>query len=48
MSDSGREITNLIYRYAELLDAGDMDAVAAYIATLPRPRVAGAMSGDVG
>ncbi|ORV17925.1 nuclear transport factor 2 family protein [Mycobacterium celatum] len=28
MSDSAVEITNLIYRYAELLDAGDLDAVA--------------------
>ncbi len=32
MSDSGREITNLIYRYAELLDAGDMDGVAGLFA----------------
>ena len=32
MSDSGREITNLIYRYAELLDAGDLDAVAGLFA----------------
>lgn len=28
MSDSALEITNLIYTYAELLDGGDMDAVA--------------------
>ncbi|MFZ0904054.1 MAG: nuclear transport factor 2 family protein, partial [Mycobacterium sp.] len=28
MSDSAIEITNLIYRYAELLDGGDLDAVA--------------------
>jgi len=28
MSDSAQEITNLIYTYAELLDAGDLDAVA--------------------
>lgn len=28
MSDSAREITNLIYSYAELLDGGDLDAVA--------------------
>lgn len=28
MSDSAIEITNLIYRYAELMDAGDLDAVA--------------------
>lgn len=32
MSDSAREITNLIYRYAELLDAGDLDGVAALFA----------------
>jgi 3-phenylpropionate/cinnamic acid dioxygenase small subunit len=29
MSDSAVEITNLIYTYAERLDAGDLDAVAA-------------------
>jgi hypothetical protein len=29
MTDSGREIENLIYRYAELIDSGDLDAVAA-------------------
>lgn len=29
MSDSAREITNLIYTYATLLDAGDLDAVGA-------------------
>ena len=28
MSDSALEITNLIYTYAELLDAGDLDGVA--------------------
>ena len=28
MSDSAQAITNLIYRYAELIDAGDLDAVA--------------------
>lgn len=28
MNDSAVEITNLIYRYAELLDAGNLDAVA--------------------
>ncbi|MGO9522235.1 nuclear transport factor 2 family protein [Mycobacterium sp.] len=28
MSESAIEITNLIYTYAELLDAGDLDAVA--------------------
>jgi 3-phenylpropionate/cinnamic acid dioxygenase small subunit len=29
MSDSALDITNLIYSYADLLDAGDLDAVAA-------------------
>jgi 3-phenylpropionate/cinnamic acid dioxygenase small subunit len=29
MSESAQEITNLIYLYAELLDAGDLDGVAA-------------------
>lgn len=28
MTDSAREIENLIYRYAELIDAGDLDGVA--------------------
>lgn len=28
VADSATEITNLIYRYAELLDAGDLDAVS--------------------
>ncbi|MGB7870672.1 MAG: nuclear transport factor 2 family protein, partial [Mycobacterium sp.] len=32
MSDSAREITNLIYGYAELLDAGDLDGVAGLFA----------------
>lgn len=32
MSDSGREITNLIYTYAELLDGGDLDGVAGLFA----------------
>ena len=32
MSDSALEITNLIYTYAERLDAGDLDAVAAIFA----------------
>jgi 3-phenylpropionate/cinnamic acid dioxygenase small subunit len=32
MSDSAQEITNLIYRYAELLDAGDLDGVAGLFA----------------
>jgi 3-phenylpropionate/cinnamic acid dioxygenase small subunit len=32
MGDSAIEITNLIYRYAELLDGGDLDAVAELFA----------------
>ena len=28
MSDSAQAINNLIYRYAELIDAGDLDGVA--------------------
>ncbi len=32
MSDSARDITNLIYTYAELLDAGDLDGVAELFA----------------
>lgn len=32
MKDSALQITNLIYRYAELLDAGDLDAVAGLFA----------------
>ncbi len=32
MSDSAVQITNLIYSYAELLDAGDLDAVAELFA----------------
>ena len=32
MSDSAQEITNLIYTYAERLDAGDLDAVAGIFA----------------
>jgi 3-phenylpropionate/cinnamic acid dioxygenase small subunit len=32
MTDSARDITNLIYRYAELLDAGDLDGVAGLFA----------------
>lgn len=30
--DSAREIENLLYRYAELIDAGDLDGVAALFA----------------
>ncbi|WP_029109107.1 nuclear transport factor 2 family protein [Mycobacterium sp. URHD0025] len=32
MSNSAREIENLIYTYAELIDAGDLDGVAALFA----------------
>jgi 3-phenylpropionate/cinnamic acid dioxygenase small subunit len=32
MSDSALQITNLIYTYAELLDAGDLDGVAGLFA----------------
>jgi hypothetical protein len=32
MSDSAVEITNLIYRYAELIDAGDLAGVAGLFA----------------
>jgi 3-phenylpropionate/cinnamic acid dioxygenase small subunit len=32
MSDSALQITNLMYSYAELLDAGDLDAVAELFA----------------
>lgn len=32
MSNSAREIENLIYTYAELLDAGDLDGVAGMFA----------------
>ncbi len=32
MGDSAIEITNLIYRYAELIDGGNMDAVAELFA----------------
>ena len=32
MSDSAREIENLVYTYAERLDAGDLDGVAALFA----------------
>jgi hypothetical protein len=30
--DAAREIENLVYTYAELLDAGDLDGVAALFA----------------
>jgi 3-phenylpropionate/cinnamic acid dioxygenase small subunit len=32
MSDGAREIENLVYTYAELIDAGDLDGVAALFA----------------
>ena len=32
MSDSAREIENLVYTYAERIDAGDLDGVAALFA----------------
>jgi 3-phenylpropionate/cinnamic acid dioxygenase small subunit len=32
VTDSAREIENLIYRYAELIDAGDLDGVAELFA----------------
>lgn len=32
MADSAREIENLIYTYADLIDAGDLDGVAALFA----------------
>ena len=32
MTDSAREITNLLFRYAELIDAGDFDAVGGLFA----------------
>src|ERR671926_1844704 len=32
MSDAAREIENLVYTYAERLDAGDLDGVAALFA----------------
>ena len=31
MSDSATAITNLIYTYAELIDGGDLDGVAAAV-----------------
>ena len=42
MSDSALEITNLIYTYAERLDAGDLDAVAGIFA---RGRICGVENG---
>jgi hypothetical protein len=32
MHDSAREIENLLHRYAELIDGGDLDGVAALFA----------------
>jgi len=42
MSDSAREIENLVYTYAERLDAGDLDGVAALFA---HGRIAGMEDG---
>jgi 3-phenylpropionate/cinnamic acid dioxygenase small subunit len=42
MTDDSREIENLIYRYAELIDAGDLDGVAALFA---RGRILGVEDG---
>ena len=42
MSESAIEITNLIYTYAELLDAGDLDGVAGLFA---RGRICGVENG---
>jgi len=45
MSDSALEITNLIYTYAERLDAGDLDAVAGIFA---HGRICGIENGPPG
>ena len=42
MTDDSREIENLIYHYAELIDAGDLDGVAALFA---RGRILGMEDG---
>jgi 3-phenylpropionate/cinnamic acid dioxygenase small subunit len=42
MTDDAREIENLIYHYAELIDAGDLDGVAALFA---RGRILGVEDG---
>ena len=42
MSDSAREIENLLYLYAERIDAGDLDGVAALFA---HGRIAGMENG---
>ena len=42
MTDSAREIENLVYTYAERLDAGDLDGVAALFA---HGRIAGMEDG---
>ena len=42
MSDSAREIENLLYTYAERIDAGDLDGVAALFA---HGRIAGMENG---
>ena len=41
MSDGAREIENLVYTYAERLDAGDLDGVAALFAHQPAEGTAG-------
>jgi 3-phenylpropionate/cinnamic acid dioxygenase small subunit len=45
MSDSALDITNLIYSYADLLDAGDLDAVAGLFA---HGRICGVENGPPG
>src|ERR1700743_696150 len=42
VSDTDREITNLIYHYAEILDGGDLDGVAELFA---HGRICGAEGG---
>lgn len=42
MSDSTREIENLVYIYADLIDAGDLDGVAALFA---HGRICGSQDG---
>jgi 3-phenylpropionate/cinnamic acid dioxygenase small subunit len=45
VADSAREIENLLYAYAEAIDAGDLDAVAALFA---HGRIHGAEGGPPG
>ena len=42
MSDAAREIENLVYTYAERIDAGDLDGVAALFA---KGRICGVQDG---